>query len=67
MAKLRVNTDAKAFEARTLDLDDGLDPLLPVPHPHVGKRKLDRAAAELELTMKTLLISSRPELQWRDP
>ncbi|CAI4215893.1 unnamed protein product [Parascedosporium putredinis] len=35
--RLRVNTDLNSFQARTLDLDDGLDPLLPVPHPHIDQ------------------------------
>lgn len=27
----------KDFNSRTLDLDDGLDSMIPVTHPHVGE------------------------------
>ncbi|KAJ3493111.1 hypothetical protein NLG97_g4943 [Lecanicillium saksenae] len=35
--RLRVYMDSVPFRGRTLDLDDGRDPLLPVPHPHIDQ------------------------------
>ncbi|KAH6963026.1 hypothetical protein HG530_006756 [Fusarium avenaceum] len=37
--RLREYLDPESFQSRTLDLDDGRDPLLPVPHPHVDQTR----------------------------
>ncbi|KAH7322589.1 hypothetical protein B0I35DRAFT_426086 [Stachybotrys elegans] len=35
--RLRVSMDIKEFETRTINLDDGLDAMIPVTHPHVDQ------------------------------
>ena len=35
--QLRLSMDESDFNKRTVDLEDGLDPMIPVTHPHVGK------------------------------
>lgn len=40
----------KEFESRIINLDDGLDAMIPVTHPHVGKRAPRIAQKEVILT-----------------
>ncbi|KAK6208486.1 hypothetical protein LQW54_006832 [Pestalotiopsis sp. IQ-011] len=35
--RLRVSSDPEEFEARVLNLNDGLDPVIPTTHPHVDQ------------------------------
>ncbi|KAF3014477.1 hypothetical protein E8E14_010510 [Neopestalotiopsis sp. 37M] len=35
--RLRVSSDPEEFEARVLNLNDGLDPVIPATHPHVDQ------------------------------
>lgn len=37
MYQLRMSMEESQFLEKTVDLDDGLDPLLPAVHPHIGE------------------------------
>ncbi|KAI0855634.1 hypothetical protein F4860DRAFT_530119 [Xylaria cubensis] len=48
--RLRVSSHLKDFEGRTLDLNDGLDPIIPVIHPHVDQ-SFEGAATRVRVHM----------------